>query len=97
VRMGRLLSSVCRSEDGVVRLGGDEFAILLFGVRGRSIDRVVQRLARAARAGSPVPFSMGWASRWKRERLERTMARADRRLIGVRVARRKDLRDPIRG
>ncbi|HVO19679.1 MAG TPA: sensor domain-containing diguanylate cyclase [Anaeromyxobacter sp.] len=97
VRMGRLLSSVCRSEDAVVRLGGDEFAILLSGVRGRSIDRVVRRLARAARAGSPVPFSMGWATRWKRERLERTMARADRRLIGVRVALRRDLRGPPRG
>jgi diguanylate cyclase (GGDEF)-like protein/PAS domain S-box-containing protein len=97
VRLGKFLSSVCRSEDAVVRLGGDEFAILLAGVRGRSLDGVVRRLARAARAGSPVPFSLGWATRWKGERLERTMARADRRLIEVRVTRRSDLRRPDRG
>ena len=97
VRMGKFLSSACRSEDAVVRLGGDEFAILLAGVRGPSTDRVVRRLARSAQEGSPVPFSLGWASRWKGERLERTMARADRRLIGVRVPGRADQRSPGRG
>jgi diguanylate cyclase (GGDEF)-like protein/PAS domain S-box-containing protein len=92
VRMGRFLGSACRADDAVVRLGGDEFMILLAGMGGASIQRVVRRLTRAARAGSPVPFSLGWASRWQGEELERTMARADRRLIAVRVASRGEQR-----
>jgi diguanylate cyclase (GGDEF)-like protein/PAS domain S-box-containing protein len=93
VHMGRFLGGLCRAgEDAVVRLGGDEFMILLQGERGPWVDRVVRRLVRAARAGSPVPFSLGWASRWKGEPLEATMARADRRLIGIRVSDRAELR-----
>lgn len=97
VRMGRFLGGLCRADDAVVRLGGDEFMILLSGTRGPGIARVVRRLVRAARAGSPVPFTLGWASRWRGERLEQTMARADRRLIAVRVANRAELRQARAG
>jgi diguanylate cyclase (GGDEF)-like protein/PAS domain S-box-containing protein len=98
VRMGKFLSSACRAEDAVVRLGGDEFMILLADVGGAHVDGVVRRLSRAARAGSPVPFSLGWATRLRGERLERTMARADQRLIEVRVASRSEHRQgpPLR-
>jgi diguanylate cyclase (GGDEF)-like protein/PAS domain S-box-containing protein len=91
VRMGRFLSGLCRPDDAVVRLGGDEFMILVAGMRGTGVSRVVRRLARAARERGPVPFSLGWASRWRGERLECTMARADRRLINLRVASRSEL------
>lgn len=92
VRTGRFLASLCRAGDAVVRLGGDEFVILLAGLRGPEVRRVVARLTRAGRAGSPVPFSLGWASRWKGEPLKRTIARADRRLIGIRIAERGEHR-----
>lgn len=88
VRMARFLGGICRSEDAVVRLGGDEFMILLAGMREPGIARVASRLAEAARRRGPVPFSLGWASRWRGERLDGTISRADRRLIAVRVASR---------
>lgn len=93
VRMARFLVGICRSEDAVVRLGGDEFMILLAAMRGAGTIRVARRLERAARKRGPVPFSLGSAARWRGEPLEATMARADRRLIAVRVASRSELRD----
>ncbi|HEY6098580.1 MAG TPA: sensor domain-containing diguanylate cyclase [Anaeromyxobacter sp.] len=96
VRMARFLGGLCRSEDAVVRLGGDEFMILLAGMRPSGISRVARRLAGAAREKGPVPFSLGWASRWRGERLQGTMARADRRLIAVRVASRAEPPDDRR-
>jgi len=85
VRMARFLSGLCRAEDAVVRLGGDEFVILFSGVGSAGIDMLAQRLRQRARRRGPVPFSMGWAARWRGERLEHTIARADERLVGVRV------------
>jgi len=91
IRMSRFLGGLCRADDAVVRLGGDEFMILLAGMKGPGLSRVARRLAAAARTGGPVPFSLGWASRWRGERLECTVARADRRLIAVRVESRSEL------
>jgi hypothetical protein len=51
----------------------------------------VARLRAAAATSAPVPFSMGWAARSKREAFEDTMVRADRRLLAVRVDERRDL------
>lgn len=85
VRMARFLGSLCRAEDAVVRLGGDEFVVLFAGVGSGGIDRLAHRLRQRARRSGPVPFSMGWAARWRGEPLERTIARADERLVGVRV------------
>ncbi len=92
VRMARFLEALCRSDDAVVRLGGDEFMILLAGMQRPGLDRVVRRLTRAGHARGPVPFSLGWASRWRGEKLEGTMRRADRRLIAVRVSARREHR-----
>jgi diguanylate cyclase (GGDEF)-like protein/PAS domain S-box-containing protein len=86
VRMARFLGGVCRSDDAVIRLGGDEFIILLAGMRRSGMARVAKRLEAAARERAPVPFSLGWASRWRGEPLQATMRRADARLIAVRVA-----------
>ncbi|HEY6006220.1 MAG TPA: sensor domain-containing diguanylate cyclase [Anaeromyxobacter sp.] len=94
VRMARYLGAVCRSEDAVVRLGGDEFMILLAGMRRAAISPVVRRLQGAVRQRGLVPFSLGWASRWRGERLQGTISRADRQLIAVRVEARSDLRVP---
>jgi diguanylate cyclase (GGDEF)-like protein/PAS domain S-box-containing protein len=85
LRMARFLGAQCRSEDAVVRQGGDEFTILLAGMRQAEIRRVVRRLADEARRRGLVPFSLGWASRWRGERLQDTLSRADRRLIAVRA------------
>jgi diguanylate cyclase (GGDEF)-like protein/PAS domain S-box-containing protein len=95
-RMARFLWGVCRSDDAVVRLGGDEFMILLAGMQRPGLRRIVRRLTRVAHHRGPVPFSLGWATRWRGEPLERTMGRADRRLIAVRVSTRQDhrRRDP---
>jgi diguanylate cyclase (GGDEF)-like protein/PAS domain S-box-containing protein len=90
LRMARFLSRVCRSGDAVVRLGGDEFMILLAGMGRAEIRRVVRRLAVSARRRGLVPFSLGWASRWRGERLRDTISRADGRLIAVRAATRSD-------
>jgi diguanylate cyclase (GGDEF)-like protein/PAS domain S-box-containing protein len=88
LRLARFLGAQCRSEDAVVRLGGDEFMILLAGMRRAEIRRVVRRLAEKARRRGLVPFSLGGASRWRGERLQDTIARADGRLIALRAASR---------
>lgn len=92
VRMARYLGAVCRSEDAVVRLGGDEFMILLAGMRRAAISRVVRRLQGSVRQRGLVPFSLGWASRWRGEQLQTTISRADRQLIAERVAIRSEPR-----
>jgi hypothetical protein len=67
--------------------------ILLAGMRRAAISRVVRRLQGPARRRGFVPFSLGWASRWRGERLQTTISRADRQLIAERVA---DRSEPLR-
>jgi len=80
-----------RGEDAVVRMGGDEFVILVLGRAARRTPELGRRLAASTELS--ISISCGWAVRRARERLERTIARADAQLI----ARRARLRRPHRG
>lgn len=82
-KLSRFLMRQTRSEEVVVRMGGDEFLVILPGADGTGTENVVQRLKAEAEAERLVPFSMGWATREEREHLERTIRRADRRMITV--------------
>ncbi|MFB3814342.1 MAG: diguanylate cyclase [Terriglobales bacterium] len=93
VKVSRLLIRHARSEEGVVRMGGDEFAILLRGSDPDATAAVARRLQRAGRSQAPISFSMGWATREDGEKLERTLARADRNMFAIRVHRRSPRRE----
>jgi len=73
----------------VFRIGGDEFLIVLPGADEGQTAWVIERIARNAEHGAPVPFSMGSAVRESGETLDCTIGRADQHLIGVRVRSRK--------
>ena len=88
VQMSRFLMRQVRAEEPVVRLGGDEFLIVLTGENATLTEQIAARLERAAARGSPVAFSLGWATRQSGERFERTVDRADQELISVRVVSR---------
>jgi diguanylate cyclase (GGDEF)-like protein/PAS domain S-box-containing protein len=88
VQMSRFLMRQVRAEEPVVRLGGDEFLIVLTGENATRTEQIAARLQRAAARGSPVAFSLGWATRQAGERFERTVDRADQELIAVRVVAR---------
>lgn len=88
VRMSRFLMRHARAEEPVVRMGGDEFLIILSGVKLEHTERVVRRLQAAAVDTAPVSFSLGWAARHEKERLEDTVNRADHVLLDVRVVQR---------
>ena len=90
VKMARFLMRHVRAEEAVVRVGGDEFLVVLSEADKDQTDSVVARLRSAAPESAPVPFSMGWAARERRESFEETMVRADRRLLAIRVDERKD-------
>lgn len=88
VKMSRFLMRNVRAEEPVVRMGGDEFLVALFDTDLAETEAVARRLENAAQERGPVSFSLGWASRQKRESLEETVNRADRELIQVRVVSR---------
>jgi diguanylate cyclase (GGDEF)-like protein/PAS domain S-box-containing protein len=88
VKMSRFLMRNVRAEEPVIRMGGDEFLVALFGTDLRETAAIARRLEKAGEEGSPVSFSLGWASRESGETLEETVNRADRELIQVRVVRR---------
>lgn len=87
-RMARFLMREVRSEEPVVRLGGDEFLIALLGDNAGRTEDVAVRLRNAAARSAPVAFSLGWAVRENAESFERTVERADKNMIGVRVLAR---------
>lgn len=89
MRMARFLMRQVRAEEAVVRLGGDEFLVVLCGATAEHTESVARRLQLEAFRSAPVPFSLGWAAREGEETLEQTVNRADRHLLGARVARRE--------
>jgi diguanylate cyclase (GGDEF)-like protein/PAS domain S-box-containing protein len=93
IGMSRFLSSQVRAEEVVLRFGGDEFVIVLPGADQHAAETVARRLQEAATHAAPVPFSLGWASRELGETFERTLQRANQRLLAVRVAVREDRRE----
>ncbi|MGH9651237.1 MAG: hypothetical protein ACRD3I_12300, partial [Terriglobales bacterium] len=56
-------------------------------------ESAAKRLETVAETEAPVPFSMGWAAREDDEQLERTIGRADQRLLAVRVEKRGPEKD----
>jgi diguanylate cyclase (GGDEF)-like protein/PAS domain S-box-containing protein len=88
VKMSRFLIRQVRAEEAVVRLGGDEFLVVLVGADGARTESVARRLQLAALRTAPVAFSLGWASRQPDETFEKTVNRADQRLLAVRVIER---------
>jgi diguanylate cyclase (GGDEF)-like protein/PAS domain S-box-containing protein len=99
VRISRFLMREVRAEDAVIRIGGDEFLLFLRDAEADTTDRVGLRLRTEGPWNAPVPFSLGWATREDDESLEKTIGRADQKLIQVRIRERgvaAGRRDPYR-
>jgi diguanylate cyclase (GGDEF)-like protein/PAS domain S-box-containing protein len=83
-RVARFLMRATRAEESTVRMGGDEFLLLLDGADAQSTENTSKRLTFMADRELLVPFSLGWAAREGGESLEKTIARADHRLLHAR-------------
>ncbi len=90
VKMARYLMRHVRAEESVVRIGGDEFLVVLCDAGEEQTKQVASRLRTSALTSAPAQFSMGWAARRTGEPFERTMQRADRKLLAVRVDDRRE-------
>lgn len=88
VRMSRFLASQVRATEAIARVGGDEFVVVLPEADEAATSQVADRLRSAALHAAPVPFSLGWAARQPGESLQRTLGRADEKLLAVRVIER---------
>ncbi len=84
-RLARFLMRETRAEEVVIRMGGDEFLVVLPGADEAATTAVAERLRTSAGTEHLVSFSLGWASRQEREALERTIGRADQRMITVKA------------
>jgi diguanylate cyclase (GGDEF)-like protein/PAS domain S-box-containing protein len=80
-RVARFLMRATRAEEHTVRMGGDEFLLLLDGADAAVTRKTSDRLKVMADRELLVPFSLGWAAREHGEALEKTIARADQRLL----------------
>lgn len=97
IRMARFLMGRTRGDDPVVRMGGDEFLVLLLDETEAATAEVAARISLAGETSAPAHFSLGWASRRRAESLAKTIDRADRRLLRVRVRERQKARRLERG
>ena len=93
VKISRFLMRQTRAEEGVVRMGGDEFLVLLALSDAKHVESAAARLKSAAAQEGLAPFSLGWAVRENGERLEKTIGRADSRLLASRSHRREAASD----
>ena len=94
-RVARFLMRTTRAEESTVRMGGDEFLLLLDGVDATATENTSERLVFLADRELLVPFSLGWAAREDSESLEKTIARADHRLLRARGLTRSDERPKL--
>jgi diguanylate cyclase (GGDEF)-like protein len=92
VAVSHFLLRETRAHDVVLRLGGDEFLVLLLGDQAESTAAIAARLREPSEAAAAVPFSLGWAVRRPGESIERTIQRADHRMIEVRAQERRERR-----
>jgi diguanylate cyclase (GGDEF)-like protein/PAS domain S-box-containing protein len=92
VAVSRFLLRETRARDVLLRLGGDEFLVLLLGEQAESTAAIAARLREPCETAAAVPFSLGWAVQRPGESLERTIQRADHRMIEVRAQERRDRR-----
>ena len=93
VALARFLMRQVRAEEAVIRLGGDEFLILLGHADEQHTQTAAQRIETAAREEGQPPFSMGWAARRRKEKLEKTLSRADKSLYSIRTEQRTPERE----
>jgi len=84
-KISRFLTRQTRAEEVVVRMGGDEFLVIFPGADEEATARIAERLRQEGESERLVPFSLGWATRRGSEPLERTIIRADRRMITVKA------------
>jgi len=91
-RVARFLMRATRAEESTVRMGGDEFLLILDGADAPSTENTSERLTFMANRELLVPFSLGWAARENGETLEKTIARADHRLLHARGLTRSGAR-----
>jgi diguanylate cyclase (GGDEF)-like protein/PAS domain S-box-containing protein len=96
VKVSRFLQQNARAEDAVVRMGGDEFLLLLVGASAAFVAEVGQRLRTTAAQQEIPSFSVGWAARHGGESLERTIDKADRELLQIRLFERRSRQTRVR-
>jgi len=89
VRLSRFLMRQTRAEEAVIRMGGDEFLILLGHADAKHTEGAAKRIESAAATEVIAPFSLGWAARTGKEKLEKTIGRADDKLYAIRTAARR--------
>jgi diguanylate cyclase (GGDEF)-like protein/PAS domain S-box-containing protein len=91
IAVAHFLLRETRAQDAVVRLGGDEFLVLLVGEQAQATAAIAARVREPGHQ-PPVPVSLGYAVRRPGEAMERTIQRADQRLLEVRAHERRERR-----
>jgi diguanylate cyclase (GGDEF)-like protein/PAS domain S-box-containing protein len=82
-KFARFLMRQTRAEEAVVRMGGDEFLLLLPKTDEKGTENTADRLQFVAEKEMLAPFSLGYAARQNGEKLDKTIQRADQKMISV--------------